>query len=338
MKYLCLVIIATTWNAFASDQTLLELYDKKEEVQAPAPKPQERLRYHLGKLENLNLSEQDQIKSETFIGVIRKGAILFNMSKNDQIEVTNKEIIVRVFKQKDFLGHQILLNKDGSITYKAHYNDIEHIDHVTNMHESPKRYKPVKQKIVFNHEDKKFNIQNDFNFSIGFVSSNYTKDIVDDSSLSMRTFHYDSITFANWNFDVLLGLFLGVESSNAASSRGFTIMDRSLMIGPAVKSKAFNWGQSPVEFIAALKASILSNLSISHSSGNYEYRANKQALKAGLQTVKDSNIFGKVLFGAHLQRTWIKAKSDRYEIDLDRKNFFDDSFLVSIGFQKDFAW
>ena len=319
----------------ANDSYLLELHDKAQKANAIPIKPQEEIVYMPGNLKDLNLNDSDLVKSDTAIGVIPPGTSLFNMAKNSRIEINQERIIVRFFKTKDFLGHQILLNADGSTTYKVHFEDIQHIDEITRMHEKPFKYNKVEKKLIVDTDDELFGLQSDFNFSIGLVSSNFTKDLIDDSELTMRTFHYDLILYPNWNFDIRLGALLGIETANGTSGRGFTVQDLSLMVGPAIKTKIGNYKDWPIELTASLKASIISRINISTNSESYQYRSTKQALNFGLQSYFKSEIAGNVLWGASLQRTWIKAKSDQFQVDIDRRNIYDDSILFSIGLQKD---
>lgn len=285
--------------------------------------------------EALKVKLKDILKSGTFIGSIRKGTHLVNV-RTGKTFYTQKDIIVRAFRLKDYEGYQLLQNNNGHVSYKAPATEVVNIKEITKMYESPYKYTPVVEKIKYDINNKELKYEAHLMLNMGLTRPVFLRDLINDKNHIGQTLRYEASVYGRWKFPLKLGVTGQWENSFGTYSAGKYNM-QSFSLGPTFKSDPFVFWDNEYNFIVQTRLAVFSRVIVSIPGQTINYRTSQTNLVLGLvREVKTP--LGRILFGVNYQRQWVKASADQYELNIKAENNYNDSFAISIGHGTNWIW
>lgn len=290
--------------------------------------------YNFAEKEAMEVQLKDILKSGTFLGSIRRGSHLVHV-KTGKTFYTQKDLIVRAYRLKDYEGYQLLQNKNGYITYKAYATNVVNIKEVTKMYDSPYRYKPVEKKINHNLKDSQLNYEINFMLNMGLTRPVFLRDLANKSFFG-QTLRYEATTYGKWNFPIKMGI-TGQWERHFGSFKDGNYNMQSFSLGPSLKSKPYKIFGNLYTFIAQTRLALYSHISLKTLNQAANYETSQTNLVLGVtREIKTS--LGRIILGTNFQRQWVIGSADQHELNVNAQNNFNDSFVLSIGHGTDWIW
>lgn len=315
-------------------EIIQELTEKEEQISEKyvAAKKNNSKKLSFAETESLKVKVADILKSGTFTGVIAHKTKLIKLD-DESIHYTTREVIARAYRKKDFEGNILLINSDGSSTYKVYFKNIIKVDDIVNLNKDPLFYEavPKKDKSFFNDEE--FILESNINFEYGAVSSPFKSDLINQNNLIETMTRIEIDSYLKWNFSFDLGFIFGIENSRATLNRDSSIQETNLYIGPTIKSANFR----NYEFTLDLKTSLFSELSETSSNNSSNFKLFKNTIGIGLLK-KQRKWLGHYNWGINFQHSWVIANAQGTQLSVKNNNISEYSLSLVLGIGKDWKW
>jgi hypothetical protein len=267
----------------------------------------------------------DILASDLESVVIVEGKSIIHYQSNKSYKFEHNQT-VQVYKQQDDFGYFYLKQKNGLIRFKVHRTDIHFLTHVVKMYEEPTYYEPEKFEKKFQYYDKNLYTTHTIGFDVDFVSSKFTSEVLGENRpIQGQTTTYSYSYLTDWSFPVDFGVIAKAENTSYSKGLYDSIVNRTLSLGPTLKSKGFWLGQREFKLMTRFTASLVSRLTTRYLGGLDRYDLKTYSFEVGIEN-HIKNFLGTFILGASFKKRWVELDQTTSSSFINDLNTNDTSF------------